>query len=159
GIDAIMVTGDTKETAEHVTRMLGLTGTIVRSKEINFENFPIDRLATTAAFAEVSPEDKLALVTRAQERYIVAATGDGVNDLPAVRKADVGIAVANAVDALKGTADIVLLDSGIGVLMTALTEARKIFFRLYHYSVYRISESFRLIVTALVLGLIIKGDR
>ena len=84
-------------------------------------------------------------------------TGDGVNDLPAVRKADVGIAVANAVDALKGTADIVLLDSGIGVMQTALVEARKIFFRLYNYSVYRISESFRLVVTALVLGLIIKG--
>ena len=58
------------------------------------------------------PEDKLSLVTRAQENYIVAVTGDGVNDLPAVRRADVGIAVANAVDALKGTADIVLLASG-----------------------------------------------
>ena len=77
--------------------------------------------------------------------------------MPAVRKADVGIAVANAVDALKSTADIVLLDSGISVMQTALTEARKIFFRLYNYSIYRISESFRLIVTALVLGLIIKG--
>ena len=157
GVAAIIVTGDTKETAAHVAATLGLTGQIVRTKDINLAHLPADVFVATAAFAEVSPEDKLALVTRAQEHYTVAATGDGVNDLPAVRKADVGIAVANAVDALKGTADIVLLASGIGVLQTALTEARKIFFRLYNYSVYRISESFRLIVTALVLGLIIKG--
>ena len=103
------------------------------------------------------PEDKLKLIERAQKDFTVAMAGDGVNDLPAVRRADVGIAVAKAVDALKGTADIVLLAPGIGVMQTALVEARKIFFRLYNYSIYRISESFRLIVTALVFGLIIKG--
>ncbi|MFZ1075670.1 MAG: HAD-IC family P-type ATPase [Minisyncoccia bacterium] len=157
GVDAIMVTGDTKETATHVAATLGLMGNVIRTKDLDLAHLPANIFATTAAFAEVSPEDKLALVTAAQKHYIVAATGDGVNDLPAVRKADVGIAVANAVDALKGTADIVLLDSGISVMQIALTEARKIFFRLYNYSVYRISESFRLIVTALVLGLIIKG--
>jgi len=157
GVDAIMVTGDTKETAAHVAASLGLAGQVVRTKDVDLAHLPADIFTTTAAFAEVSPEDKLALVTAAQQRYVVAATGDGVNDLPAVRKADVGIAVANAVDALKGTADIVLLDSGISVMQTALTEARKIFFRLYNYSVYRISESFRLIITALVLSLIIKG--
>lgn len=157
GIHAIMVTGDTKETAAHVAGTLGLNGSVLRPKDIDLDHLAPDIFATTAAFAEVLPEDKLALVTHAQERYIVAATGDGVNDLPAVQKADVGIAVANAVDALKGAADIVLLDSGIGVMQTALVEARKIFYRLYNYSIYRISESFRLIVTALVLGLIIKG--
>ncbi len=157
GVNAIMVTGDTKETAARVAENLELAGDVVRPKDVDLSHLPADAFATTAAFAEVLPEDKLALVTYAQEHYIVAATGDGVNDLPAVRKADVGIAVANAVDALKGTADIVLLAEGIGVMQTALTESRKIFFRLYNYSVYRISESFRLIVTVLVLGLIIKG--
>lgn len=157
GVHTIMVTGDTKETAAHVAGILGLSGRVVRPKEINIAHLSATDLSDIAAFAEVMPEDKLALVTRAQTLYTVASTGDGVNDLPAVRKADVGIAVANAVDALKGTADIVLLDSGISVMQTALTEARKIFFRLYNYSIYRISESFRLIVTALVLGLIIKG--
>jgi len=157
GVAAIMVTGDTKETAAHVAGILGLTGTVLRAKDTDLAHFPVERFADTAAFAEVLPNDKLALVTRAEERYAVAVTGDGVNDLPAVRKADVGIAVANAVDALKGTADIVLLDSGISVMQTALTEARKIFYRLYNYSIYRISESFRLVVTALVLGLIIGG--
>jgi H+-transporting ATPase len=157
GVETIMVTGDTKETAAHVAATLGLDGRVIRPKDINFARLPSNIFETTAAFAEVLPEDKLALVTWAQKEHIVAATGDGVNDLPAVRKADVGIAVANAVDALKGTADILLLGPGIDVMQTALVEARKIFFRLYNYSVYRISESFRLIVTALVLGLIIKG--
>ncbi|HQT82552.1 MAG TPA: HAD-IC family P-type ATPase [Candidatus Paceibacterota bacterium] len=147
GVDAIMVTGDTKETATHVAAILGIQGAVISPKDTDFTQLPADVFATTAAFAEVMPEDS----------YIVAATGDGVNDLPAVHKADVGIAVANAVDALKGTADLVLLAPGIDVLQTALVEARKIFFRLYNYSVYRISESFRLIVTALVLGIIIKG--
>jgi len=157
GVDAIMVTGDTRETAAHVATILGLQGAVLCPEDTDFAHLPADVFATTAAFAEVMPEDKLALVTRAQDTYVVAATGDGVNDLPAVHKADVGIAVANAVDALKGTADLVLLAPGIDVLQTALVEARKIFFRLYNYSIYRISESFRLIVTALVLGIIIKG--
>lgn len=157
GVNTIMVTGDTKETATHVAETLGLHGSVVRTKDVDIKTLSAEAFAGIAAFAEVLPEDKLAIVTRAQELYTVAATGDGVNDLPAVRKADVGIAVANAVDALKGTADLVLMDSGISVMQTALIEARKIFFRLYNYSVYRISESFRLIITALVLGLIIKG--
>ncbi len=157
GVRAIMVTGDTKETAEHVAGILGLRGRVLRPSDIDLKKLTVDDFATIAAFAEVMPEDKLTIVTAAQGHFVVASTGDGVNDLPAVRKADVGIAVANAVEALKGTADIVLLDSGIGVLETALIEARKIFFRLYYYSVYRISESFRLVITALVLGLVIKG--
>ncbi|PIR82930.1 hypothetical protein COU19_03270 [Candidatus Kaiserbacteria bacterium CG10_big_fil_rev_8_21_14_0_10_56_12] len=157
GVHPVMVTGDTKETAAHVSKTLGLEGSVVCPKDVAVASLPSDAFAQTAAFAEVLPEDKLALVTRAEAQYVVAVTGDGVNDLPAVRKADVGIAVANAVDALKDVADIVLLDSGIGVMQTALVEARKIFFRLYNYSVYRISESFRLIVTALVLGIVIKG--
>jgi H+-transporting ATPase len=157
GVKPVMVTGDTRETASHVAQMLGLRGSVLRPKDADIAHMPVGKLSGVAAFAEVLPEDKLAIVTRAQERYSVAATGDGVNDLPAVRKADVGIAVANAVDALKGTADIVLLTPGISVMQTALVEARKIFFRLYNYSVYRISESFRLIVTALALGILIKG--
>ena len=157
GVETVMVTGDTKETAAHVAASLGLAGTVLRPKDTDIAHLPAGALANIAAFAEVLPDDKLALVAYAQKSAVVASTGDGVNDLPALRKADVGIAVANAVDALKGTADIVLLDSGISVMQTALTEARKIFFRLYNYSVYRISESFRLVVTALVLGLIIKG--
>lgn len=157
GVETVMVTGDTKETAARIAATLGLKGQVLRPADTDIANLTPEIIRHTAAFAEVLPEDKLAIVTRAQQVATVASTGDGVNDLPALRKADVGIAVKNAVDALKGTADIVLLDSGISVLESALIEARKIFFRLYNYSVYRISESFRLVVTALVLGILIKG--
>lgn len=157
GVRAVMLTGDTKETAAHVSHELGLIGSIATPQGAGIAHATADPLDGIASFAEVFPADKLALVEAAQKRFAVAVTGDGVNDLPAVRKADVGIAVENAVDALKGSADIVLLDSGIAVLQTALVEARKIFFRLYNYSVYRISESFRLIISILILGLLI-GD-
>jgi len=76
-----------------------------------------------------------------------------VKDLPAVKAANVGFAVANAVDALKGAADIVLLSPGIGVMKDAFLEGRRIFERLSTYALYRVSESFRLIVTIVILGL------
>jgi H+-transporting ATPase len=157
GVAAIMLTGDTKETAARVCAMLGLEGKVVHASETDIKDLQPKDLLGIAAFAEVMPDDKLALTTLAQKHYTVAVTGDGVNDLPAVRRADVGIAVQNAVDALKGTADIVFLAPGISAIETALVEARKIFFRLYNYSVYRISESFRLVVTVFLLGLFVGG--
>src|SRR5690606_38293155 len=98
----------------------------------------------------------LKLVQEAKKYFIVAANGDGVNDLPAVKAANVGIAVKNAVSALKATADIVLLSQGIRVIKDAIIESRKIFERLYVYSLYRISESLRLIVTITILGIFYK---
>lgn len=157
GVNTVMVTGDTAATATHVAATLGMRGTTVRAADVTFADLSSETMSGISAFAEVLPEDKLKLIERAQRDFTVAMAGDGVNDLPAVRRADVGMAVESAVDALKGTADIVFLAPGISVMQTALIEARRIFFRLYNYSIYRISESFRLIVTTLVLGLIIKG--
>ena len=107
-----------------------------------------------AGFAEVFPEDKLNIVKSAKNWYKVAVTGDGANDIPAVSSANVGIAVKNAVDALHSAADIVLLTDGIAVIKDAIIEARKIFTRVFFYSVYRISESFRVILSITILGLI-----
>lgn len=157
GVSTVMVTGDTRETAAHVVGLLGMRGEVTSMHAAEIQTLSAEALRSTAAFAEVLPDDKLALVARAQKGFTVASAGDGVNDLPAVRAADIGLAVANAVDALKGTADIVFLEPGIAVMREALIEARRIFFRLYNYSVYRISESLRLVVTTLVLGLM-AGD-
>jgi H+-transporting ATPase len=150
GIDIKMLTGDNYNVAKRTAASLGFSGAI-----INRENLPSiteEQFLKASVFSEILPEDKLKLVEMAKKKNIVAVTGDGVNDLPAEKVADVGIAVSNAVPALKGTADIVLTDSGILVIKDALLEARKIFERLYRYSLYRISESFRLVLTVLILG-------
>jgi H+-transporting ATPase len=155
GVDTKMVTGDNVAIAQRVAKLLGLSGEVRLTEQLPDDGSNIDKgwWRNTAGFAEILPEDKYRLVEAAKHNFVVAATGDGVNDLPAVTSSDIGIAVSNAVDALKGSADIVLTAPGIAVIKEALVEARKIFERLYSYSVYRISESLRLIVTIAILGL------
>jgi len=155
GVNVKMVTGDNHLIAQRVASELGLEGKILTSEEI--ARFKLDspaQLKNIAGFAEVLPEDKLRLAQEAENFYTVAMTGDGINDLPAIKAAGVGVAVKNAVDALRTTADIVLLSDGITVIKDAIVESRKIFARLYHYSVFRLSESFRIIITIAVLGFI-----
>ncbi|MDE2037818.1 MAG: plasma-membrane proton-efflux P-type ATPase [Patescibacteria group bacterium] len=157
GIKVKMVTGDGRDVAAHVAAELGLPGRIVERVELEGRPSEVkEAFPGVAGFAEVMPKDKYDVVMMARDmgRYTVAVTGDGVNDVPPVKAADVGIAVSNAVDALKGSADIVLTEPGISVIKDAIVEARKIFARLYNYSLYRISESFRLIVTIAVIGVI-----
>ena len=162
GIAIKMLTGDNTAISLRVAGELQLDGSnekVVDRQTLSDTNLNIvDKLwwEDKAVFAEILPEDKLKLVQSAEKFFQVAVTGDGVNDLPAIKAADVGIAVSGAVDALKSAADIVLLTSGIAVIKDAVVEARKIFARLYSYSVYRISESLRLIVTIAVLGIIYK---
>lgn len=158
GIAVKMVTGDGHDVATHVAKEIGIDGEIVtREKLEKNSEYVKEKFCEIAGFAEVLPKDKYDLVRMAQTlpaRYVVAVTGDGVNDVPPVKAANVGFAVANAVDALKGTADIVLTLPGIAVIKDAIIEARNVFTRLYNYSLYRISESFRLIVTIAVIGVI-----
>lgn len=160
GIDIKMLTGDNKAIAERVAKKIGLKGGVLSRSEMpeSFAKLTPEAFMRTGAFAEIFPKDKYDLVEFGQMKMerVVAATGDGVNDLPALKVADVSIAVRNAVDALKGAADIVLTQSGIAVIHEALIESRRIFARLYTYSVYRISESFRIIITIVFLGIAYK---
>ncbi len=150
-----MLTGDSLSITQRTIGELGLYGTALRRSGINWSSQDPSYFNGIGAFAEILPEDKFRLAKLAQAQgYVVAMTGDGVNDLGALKAAQVGIAVKNAVDALKSAADIVLLSQGLSVIRDALIEARKIFARLYSYSIYRLSESFRLIVTVVVLGLV-----
>lgn len=132
GVRVKMLTGDHRAIAENVAKMV----------EIKKED----------VYSQILPSDKYEMVRDSQLHHIVAVTGDGINDLPAIKTANVGIAVSNAVDALKSSADIVLLSDGISVIKDAIIDARGIFHRLYTYSVYRISESIRLIITIAILG-------
>ena len=98
-------------------------------------------------FAQVFPEHKFHIVDVLQQRgHIVGMTGDGVNDAPALKKADCGIAVSDATDAARAAADIVLMTPGLSVIIDAIKESRKIFQRMNSYAIYRIAETLRVLL-------------
>ena len=98
-------------------------------------------------FAQVFPEDKYFIVDELQKAdHIIGMTGDGVNDAPALKKADCGIAVSGATDAARAAADIVLMAPGLRVIVDAVEQARIVFERMKSYVIYRIAESIRILI-------------
>ncbi len=111
------------------------------------ESVIIDMIENVDLFAEVIPEDKYLIVERLQKAgHIVAMTGDGVNDAPALKKADCGFAVSNATDAARAAADIILTAPGLSVINDAIKQARITFERMKSYSIFRIAETIRIIL-------------
>jgi H+-transporting ATPase len=107
----------------------------------------IDLIENASGFAQVFPEDKYLIVDKLQKAdHIVGMTGDGVNDAPALKKADAGIAVSGATDAARAAADLVLLSPGLSVIIDAIKGARVTFERMKSYSIYRIAETIRVIL-------------
>ncbi len=148
GINVKMVTGDHIEIAKQIAGNLGIGTNIVVSSEIigKEDENTISLVESADGFAEVYPEHKYHIVELLQKKdHVVGMTGDGVNDAPALKKADIGFAVSNATDAAKSAADIVLTDTGISVIIKATTESRKIFERMKSYAVYRIAETVRIL--------------
>ncbi len=148
GVKIKMVTGDHEAIAKQVAAILGLGQNAINAKELIEKKYPeiAKRVEEFNVFAEVFPEHKYVIVDALQKHgHIVAMTGDGVNDAPALKKADVGIAVYNATDAAKSSADIVLAKAGISVIIDAIKESRRIFQRMYSYALYRIAETVRIL--------------
>ncbi len=106
----------------------------------------IAQIEQANGFAQVYPEDKYFIVDELQKaEHIVGMTGDGVNDAPALKKADAGIAVSGATDAARAAADIVLTAPGLGVILEAIQQARITFERMQSYTIFRIAETIRII--------------
>jgi H+-transporting ATPase len=151
GLKVKMVTGDQIAIAKEVGRQLDL-GTNIMDASIFGETKQhetgqlSDAIEQANGFAQVFPEHKYHIVDVLQQRgHIVGMTGDGVNDAPALKKADAGIAVSGATDAARAAASIVLLLPGLSVIIDAIRESRKIFQRMLNYSIYRISETIALL--------------
>jgi H+-transporting ATPase len=152
GIDIRMVTGDHAAIARQVAGQLGLGRTIPEATALFGEDgnrIEEDQHGTTLkadGFAQVTPEHKFAIIKHFQDEHkIVGMTGDGVNDAPALKQADVGIAVAGATDAARAASDLVLTEKGLGVITGAVDEARRIFERMTSYATFRITETLRVL--------------
>ena len=148
GIDIKMVTGDNLAIAKQISSELGLKSNIISANKLqDMEPHLVEEnIEHSDGFAEVFPEHKFKIVKEFQKlNHIVGMTGDGVNDAPALKAADCGIAVAGATDAAKSAASIVLTETGISTIIDALKESRKIFQRMKSYSIYRIAETVRVL--------------
>ncbi len=148
GVDVKMITGDHIAIAKEISERIGLGNNILPASSIlNNVNVATEHLVENAdGFAEVFPEHKFHIVTLLQKLgHIVGMTGDGVNDAPALKKANIGIAVAGATDAAKSAASIVLTSPGLSVIIDAITESRRIFRRMYSYALYRMAETIRIL--------------
>ncbi|OMJ72870.1 hypothetical protein SteCoe_28588 [Stentor coeruleus] len=153
GLKVKMITGDQTAIAKETARLLNLGDRIYNSELLSDEATAVQRellnsiIDEADGFAEVFPEHKYAIVAILQERKKrVGMTGDGVNDAPALKKADVGIAVDGATDAARAAADIVLTLPGLSVIIEAVYRARKIFQRMQNYCIYRIACTFQLLI-------------
>nr|XP_027082091.1 plasma membrane ATPase 1-like isoform X2 [Coffea arabica] len=167
GVSVKMITGDQLAIAKETGRRLGMGTNMYPSsfllgdhKDESVAALPIDELIEKAdGFAGVFPEHKYEIVKILQGRkHICGMTGDGVNDAPALKKADIGIAVADATDAARSASDIVLTEPGLSVIISAVLTSRAIFQRMKNYTIYAVSITIRIVLGFMLLTAFWKFD-
>lgn len=165
GIQVKMVTGDDVAIGSEIAGQLGM-GTHLQAasdfftKDMDVSHLPepvTEAVEKADGFARVFPEHKYGIVKALQDRgHIVAMTGDGVNDAPALKQADCGIAVSGATDAARAAAALILTAPGLSTIIDAINDARRIFERIVNYIVYRVSMTLD-IMFVVVLATILFG--
>ncbi|OVA16055.1 Cation-transporting P-type ATPase [Macleaya cordata] len=166
GVCVKMITGDQLSIAKETGRRLGMGTNMYPSSSLlgrnrdEYEALPVDELIEKAdGFAGVFPEHKYEIVKILQEKkHICGMTGDGVNDAPALKKADIGIAVSDATDAARSASDIVLTEPGLSVIISAVLTSRAIFQRMKNYTVDSSLKWFLMQLGFALLALIWKYD-
>ncbi|XP_052875953.1 plasma membrane ATPase 4-like isoform X1 [Gossypium arboreum] len=182
GVNVKMITGDQLAIGKETGRRLGMgtnmypsSALLGQNKGDTIDTIGVDELIEKAdGFAGVFPgmfmfiflnhyfphsEHKYEIVKRLQQRnHICGMTGDGVNDAPALKKADIGIAVDDATDAARGASDIVLTEPGLSVIVSAVLTSRAIFQRMKNYTIYAVSITVRIVLGFMLIALIWKFD-
>ncbi len=159
GIKVKIVTGDYRKTAEATARQLGFEISANNSIEgVELEKMSDQKLAKEVKqiviFSRITPAQKLRIVTALQKNgAIVAMTGDGVNDAPALKKANIGVVVGTATEVAKEAGDLILLDSNFKTIISAVEEGRRIFMNIKKVVAYVLSNSF--VEIFLILGSVI----
>jgi len=159
GVGVKMITGDQQAIAKEVAKRIGMGTNILKVDDLRKVSGDPKGLGILLngcdGFAEVLPEDKFFIVETLQKQgHIIGMTGDGVNDAPALKKADIGIAVSGATSAARAASDIVLLAPGLGVINDAILRSRIIFQRMKSYSTYAVSITVRVVLTFFLLTMI-----
>ncbi|KAM9963911.1 hypothetical protein ACTFIW_005552 [Dictyostelium discoideum] len=151
GVSVKMITGDQLAIAKETARRLGMGGNLFTIPYLENNDLGISEgevIEMADGFAEMWPEHKYKVVDQLQKRkHVVGMTGDGVNDAPALKKAQIGIAVAGATDAARSVSDIVLTSSGLSVIIDAIIASRKIFQRMRNYVIYSVAATVRICTT------------
>lgn len=130
GIKVVMITGDHKETAKAIAKQIGITGKLITGDRLNELSMSelVNAVDDIAVYARVDPKHKLKIINALKAKgYIVAMTGDGINDAPALKKADLGIAVESGTDVAKETSEMILQDNNFASIVKAIKEGRVIF--------------------------------
>jgi len=159
GVGIVMITGDNRITAKTIANELGM-----RVEDNNIlDGHQLDQMSTKElnsivdkikVYARVSPHHKLRIVDALQSRgEVVAMTGDGVNDAPALKSSDIGIALGSGTEVAKGTADIILLDNNLKTIITAVEQGRVIYENIRKVIIYLVSDSFSEVVV--IMGALI----
>ena len=154
GVEVVMVTGDAEATAVAVARKIGLDGPACLRGDIPDQAAPLD----FAIYAGVFPEDKFRIVKAFQHRdHVVAMCGDGANDAPALRQAEMGVAVFTATDVAKSAAALVLTEPGLGGVVETIREGRSAFQRVRTYTLNALVKKVEFVLF-LALGVVFTGQ-